>query len=92
HYRGRSRNCYSIAIRNVHRALVFATQGRKLKKEDMKILWDTRITAACEEHNFTYPLLQEGLSRCNVLLNRKSLADLAAWEPRTFEVHVLLCH
>nr|CAD7263166.1 unnamed protein product [Timema shepardi] len=85
HFRGRSRNCYSIAIRSVHRAMVFATQGRKLKKEDMKILWDTRITAACEEHNFTYPLLQEGLARSNVLLNRKSLADLAAWEPRTFE-------
>nr|CAI5828745.1 unnamed protein product [Callosobruchus analis] len=36
HYIGRRRNCYSIAIRNVHRALVFATKGRKLKKLDME--------------------------------------------------------
>lgn len=35
HFYGRSRNCYSLAIRAVHRALVFATKGRKLKKEDM---------------------------------------------------------
>nr|CAH7763813.1 unnamed protein product [Callosobruchus chinensis] len=35
HYIGRRRNCYSIAIRNVHRALVYATKGRQLKKDDM---------------------------------------------------------
>jgi hypothetical protein len=34
----------------------------------------------------TYPLFREGLSRCNILLNRKTLADLAIWEPRTFKV------
>ncbi|XP_063224213.1 large ribosomal subunit protein bL20m [Bacillus rossius redtenbacheri] len=85
HFIGRRRNCYSIAIRSVHRALVFATKGRKLKKQDMKDLWDVRLTAACEEHNFSYPLLAEGLSRCNILLNRKSLSDLAIWEPRSFK-------
>ncbi|XP_071450939.1 large ribosomal subunit protein bL20m [Hetaerina americana] len=85
HFVGRRRNCYSIAIRYVHRALVYATKGRKLKKLDMAQLWDTRLAAACEEHNFTSPLLREGLARCNILLNRKSLVDLAIWEPRTFE-------
>lgn len=49
-------------------------------------LWETRITAGCEEHNMTYPLFREGLVRCNILLNRKTLADLAVWEPRTFKV------
>jgi large subunit ribosomal protein L20 len=117
HFYGRARNCYSIAIRAVHRALVFATKGRKLKKQDMADvgtvyykymsaslsvdaywvlhgfisslllqLWETRITAGCEEHNMTYPLFREGLARCNILLNRKTLADLAIWEPRTFKV------
>ncbi|GFG34656.1 hypothetical protein Cfor_03070, partial [Coptotermes formosanus] len=85
HFYGRARNCYSIAVRAVHRALVFATKGRKLKKQDMAALWETRITAGCEEHNMTYPLFREGLARCNILLNRKTLADLAIWEPRTFK-------
>lgn len=31
---GRKRNCYGLTINNVHRALVYATKGRKLKKGD----------------------------------------------------------
>ncbi|KPJ11442.1 39S ribosomal protein L20, mitochondrial [Papilio machaon] len=82
---GRRRNCYSVAVRNVHRALVYATKARKLKKEDMKELWNTRITAACDQHNISAFALKEGLDRSNIMLDRKSLSDLAAWEPRTFE-------
>lgn len=85
HFYGRSRNCYSLAIRGVHKALLHSTVGRKLKKEDMKELWETRITAAAEEHGLNFDLLRVGLNRCNILLNRKSLADLAIWEPRTFK-------
>lgn len=85
HYIGRRRNCYSIAVRNVHRALVYATKARTLKKQDMIDLWNTRINAACEQHNITYFTLKEGLDRANILLDRKSLSDLACWEPRTFE-------
>ncbi|KAI5632118.1 ribosomal protein l20 domain-containing protein [Phthorimaea operculella] len=85
HYIGRRRNCYSVAVRNVHRALVYATKARRLKKEDMKSLWETRITAACEQHNMTLFSLREGLDRANIMLDRKSLSDLASWEPKTFE-------
>lgn len=85
HYVGRRRNCYSVAVRNVHRALVYTTKARKLKKQDMKDLWNTRITAACEQHNITPYTLREGLDRSNIMLDRKSLSDLASWEPRTFE-------
>ncbi|XP_078050662.1 mitochondrial ribosomal protein L20 [Augochlora pura] len=85
HYIGRRRNCYSIAIRNVHRALLKSTMGRQLKKEDMKKLWETRIEAASNEHGINLRTLMEGLTRCNILLDRKSLATLAVWEPRTFK-------
>ncbi|KAK9879557.1 hypothetical protein WA026_006627 [Henosepilachna vigintioctopunctata] len=85
HYIGRRRNCYSIAIKNVHRALVYATKGRKLKKLDMADLWTTRIRAGCEEHGIDYFTFKECLARENVFLNRKSLADLACWEPYTFK-------
>lgn len=85
HFYGRRRNCYSIAIRAVHRSLLNTTKGRKLKKADMKELWETRINAATSEHGITLKTLFEGLSRCNIFLNRKSLANLAVWEPRTFK-------
>ncbi|KAI4502847.1 hypothetical protein M0802_001891 [Mischocyttarus mexicanus] len=85
HYIGRRRNCYSIAIRNVHRALMYTTKGRELKKQDMRELWLTRCSAATLEHGMEQKTFTEGLTRCNILLNYKSLADLSCWEPRTFK-------
>uniref|UniRef100_A0A8D8GAP6 Large ribosomal subunit protein bL20m n=1 Tax=Culex pipiens TaxID=7175 RepID=A0A8D8GAP6_CULPI len=85
HYMGRPRNCYGITIRSVHRALAYATKGRALKKLDMRELWTQRINAGCEQHGLQYPAFQDGLYRNDVLLNKKVLADLAIWEPRTFE-------
>uniref|UniRef100_A0A1B6C6W6 Large ribosomal subunit protein bL20m n=1 Tax=Clastoptera arizonana TaxID=38151 RepID=A0A1B6C6W6_9HEMI len=85
HFRGRKRNCYSLAVRYVERAMQFATKGRELKKLDMRELWTTRVTAGCEELGLTFPLLKDGLIKSDVLLNRKTLADLAIWEPRTFK-------
>ena len=54
----------------------------------MRQLWEQRLAAGCEEHGASLPVLREGLMRCNVLLNRKTLADLAIWEPRTFKVRL----
>lgn len=48
-------------------------------------LWTTRINAGCDQHNISNFALKEGLGRCNIMLDKKSLADLAVWEPRTFE-------
>lgn len=85
HYIGRRRNCYSITIRNVHRALVYATMGRKQKKEDIKELQEQRLQAATIQHGINLLTLREGLIRCNILLNRKVLTDLSIWEPRSFK-------
>ncbi|GJQ84139.1 hypothetical protein Trydic_g12111 [Trypoxylus dichotomus] len=92
HFQGRKRNCYSIAIRYVQRALVYATKGRKLKKEDMANLWETRINAGCQQHGITYHTFREALSRCGIMLNRKVLADLACWEPHSFKALTDVAH
>ncbi|XP_037939229.1 39S ribosomal protein L20, mitochondrial [Teleopsis dalmanni] len=88
HFRGRGRNCYTIAIRLVHRALAYATKGRKLKKLDMAELWSTRVAAGCEQYGLPLQTFKECLVRSDILLNRKMLADLAIWEPRSFEALV----
>lgn len=74
-----------MAVRSVHHALQYATKGRKLKKQDMIELWIQRITAGARQHGLDYYTLTHNLQRNNILLSRKSLADLACWEPRTFE-------
>lgn len=84
HYLGRRRNCYSIAIRNVHRALVYQTKARKQRFLDFRNLWMARITAGALQHNVHPFAFREGLDRIGVRLNRKTLADLASWEPRSF--------
>lgn len=48
-------------------------------------MWETRVTAGCEQHNIEYSTFREGLHRANVLINRKNLADLACWEPHSFK-------
>ncbi|KAL6257336.1 hypothetical protein P5V15_010909 [Pogonomyrmex californicus] len=85
HYYGRRRNCYTVAIRGVQKALIYCTRSRQLKKEDIKELREQRLEAATNEHGINFSILKEGLTRCNILLNRKSLADLAIWEPRSFK-------
>ncbi|EFN66402.1 39S ribosomal protein L20, mitochondrial [Camponotus floridanus] len=85
HYIGRRKNCYSITIRTVQRALVYATQGRHEKKEDIRELREQRLEAATTQHGINFRTLKEGLARCNILLNRKVLADLSIWEPRSFK-------
>ncbi|XP_055383508.1 39S ribosomal protein L20, mitochondrial [Condylostylus longicornis] len=85
HFVGRRRNCYSVAIRNVHHALVYATKGRKLKKSDMSELWQTRVESGCAQYGVPYWTFKEALYRQDILLNKKTLSDLAIWEPKSFE-------
>ncbi|ELK23625.1 39S ribosomal protein L20, mitochondrial [Myotis davidii] len=48
-------------------------------------LWINRITAAAQEHGLHYPAFVGSLVKCQVELNRKVLADLAIYEPKTFK-------
>lgn len=68
---------------------MYATQSRQLKKQDMKELWTQRIVAGAEQHMTnpinTFYAVQDGLMKNNIQLNRMSLANLAVYEPATFE-------
>ncbi|XP_027711369.1 39S ribosomal protein L20, mitochondrial [Vombatus ursinus] len=85
HFRGRKNRCYRLAVRAVNRAFVKCTNARRLKKKNMRMLWINRITAASQEHGLKYPAFISNLIKCQVELNRKVLADLAIYEPKTFK-------
>ncbi|KAG5275077.1 hypothetical protein AALO_G00143290, partial [Alosa alosa] len=85
HFRGRKNRCYSLAVRAVRRAFVYATKGRQLKRRTMRTLWISRIAAATRELGLKYPVLVDNLVKSSVQLNRKVLSDLAINEPRTFQ-------
>lgn len=81
HARTRS---FRMAKQAVIRAMQYAYRDRRNKKRDLRALWITRINAAARENNTTYARLVADLKRANIELDRKTLADLAAREPRAF--------
>ncbi len=87
-YRGRSKNCYRLALQRVEKALRYAYRDRRNRKRDFRALWIQRINAGARQHGLTYGKLMHGLSRAGVTLDRKVLADLAACEPVAFKAVV----
>ncbi len=84
-FRGRSKNCFRIAVEKVEKALAYAYRDRRNKKRDFRALWIQRINAAVREHGLTYSTFINGLTLANINLDRKVLADLAVREPEAFK-------
>ncbi len=87
-YRGRSKNCYRLALQRVEKALQYAYRDRRNRKRSFRALWIQRINAGAREHGLTYARFMHGLSRADVALDRKVLADIAVREPETFRALV----
>ena len=87
-YRGRAKNCFSIAIRRVEKGLQHAYRSRRLKKRVARSEWIMQVRAASLEHELPYARLIHGLQLSNVGLDRRMLAQLAQTEPYTFRAIV----
>ncbi|XP_076472563.1 large ribosomal subunit protein bL20m-like [Babylonia areolata] len=85
HFFGRKRNCYKLSLNVMRRALRNATEHRKLKQQDMAKLFEIRIAAACAEHGVQYSPFIHTVRKNNIQLSTQVLADLAIYEPRTFQ-------
>jgi large subunit ribosomal protein L20 len=87
-FRGRAKNCFSIAIERVEKAMHYATRDRKTRKRDMRVLWIQRINASVRPFGFIYSTFIKKLKDNNIVLDRKSLSELAIREPKSFETLV----
>lgn len=67
-------------------ALDYSFQGRKDRKSNFRTLWIIRINAALHalDANFTYGRFINAMTKKNVILDRKILADMAVSDPDTF--------
>jgi large subunit ribosomal protein L20 len=83
-YWGARSKVHTVAKHHVEKGLLHAYDARRLKKRDFRGLWITRISAAARLNGTTYSKLITALSRKNVEINRKVLADLAANHPQAF--------
>ena len=84
-YRGRSKNCFRIALQRVEKALQYAYRDRRNKKRDFRGLWIQRINAGVRELGLTYSVFINGLSKAGIQVDRKIMADLAMNQPEAFK-------
>jgi len=83
-HRGKRHSLYRHAHESMLHALDYAYCHRRERKGDMRKLWIARINAAARIGGLTYSQLINGLTRAEVELNRKILADIAVHDPAKF--------
>ena len=83
-YRGRSKNCFRLALRRVEKGLQYAYRDRRNRKRDFRALWIQRINAAARLEGLTYGQMIHGLKTAGVEIDRKVLADLAVRDQAGF--------
>ena len=84
-HRGASRTRIRAAKESLTHALNYSTKHRHLKKRDMRSLSITRINAATRLHGLSYSKFINLLTQKNILIDRKSLAELDIREPEDFK-------
>ena len=77
-------NLYRQSLVTLIRGGVYQFRDRRVRKRDFRRLWIIRISAACRSRGIRYGELIHGLQLAQVVLDRKSLADLAVNDPNTF--------
>lgn len=83
-YRGRSNNCYRIAIEKVEKGLQYAYRDRRNRKRDFRALWIQRINAATREYGMIYSQFINGLKKAQIDIDRKMLSELAIHNKEAF--------
>jgi len=85
---GKRKNVYTVAKNVVEKGMTYSYVGRKLKKREYRRLWIARINAAVREEGLTYSQFINLLSKKEISLDRKVLADLAMNNPESFKALV----
>ncbi len=84
HYGARSR-LYKTAKQSSIKSLQYAFRDRKNKKRSFRSLWISRINAATRSLGVPYSEFISASNKKEILLNRKTLSDIAINDPLTFK-------
>lgn len=83
-YFGHKSKLFKVANQQVMKSLSYAYRDRRNKKREFRKLWITRINAAARMNGLSYSRFINGLSRAQIALDRKILADIAVRDPAGF--------
>jgi len=84
HYGARSR-LFKTAKQSSIKSLQYAFRDRKNRKRSFRSLWISRINAGARELGVSYSKLIAGLTRKEIVIDRKILSDLAVNDQSTFK-------
>jgi len=83
HYGARSR-LFKTAKQSNIKSMQYAFRDRKNRKRSFRSLWISRINSASRELGISYSKLINGLTKNNIIIDRKILSDLAINDASTF--------
>ena len=84
HYGARSR-LFKTAKQSNIKSMQYAFRDRKNKKRSFRSLWISRINAASRVLDISYSKLINGMTKKNIIIDRKILSDIAIHDSSTFE-------
>jgi large subunit ribosomal protein L20 len=83
-YFGSKHRLYKTAQEQLFHSGAYAYRDRKANKRNFRKLWITRINAACRLNEISYSKFISGLTKANIEINRKMLAELAIDDAKAF--------
>ena len=83
-HRATRHTLYRRAHESMLHALDYSYCHRRERKGDMRRLWIVRINAAARVGGLSYNQFIDGLRKADVIINRKTLADMAVSDPNSF--------
>jgi len=83
-YRGARGNVFRVANQAVAKAGQYAYRDRRQRKRQFRALWIARINAAARLNGMSYSVFMNGLSKADIDLDRKVLADIAVHDSAGF--------
>lgn len=83
-YKHGRNNLFRQAKQAVLKAGQFSYRDRKVKKRTFRAHWIVVLNAAARQHGMPYKTFVNGLTKANITLNRRVLAELAQIHPEEF--------
>ena len=85
-YYGARSKIYRVAKQAVTKAGQYAYRDRRQRKRQFRRLWIVRINAAARQFDLSYSRFIDGLTKAEIEVDRKVLADLAVHDLAAFGV------
>jgi len=87
-YFGARKNVWTAAKNTWEKGQTYAYRDRRTKKRNFRKLWIMRINAAARNYGMSYSKFMGELTKSEIQINRKVLADLAMNHPEAFKAVV----